>query len=181
VKVNPDKRLIQFGMCLKEHPIAETERLQDQLQLAAKDGITPASGPEYHPATHVAVDMKARTLLILLPLGQHLIPHQPCVPSGDSGTVVLGADGKVQIARPIRMRQGIAPRRDRSSRIDTGCQSSVKFLGSKAIHQTSCLCSLPTLPDFALLYLDWEHGQRLFAEKGAQHALDSRRPETPVS
>ena len=82
-------------MCLKEHPVSETERLQDQLQLVPKDGITPASTSKYQSTTHVAVDVKARALIILSPLGQNLIPHQPCVPSRDLGLVVLRANGQV--------------------------------------------------------------------------------------
>jgi hypothetical protein len=85
----------------------------------------------------VAVDMKARAVLILLPLGQHLIPHQSSVPSGDLGLIVLGANSEVEIARPIRMRQGITSRRDRSGRTDIDCQASMQFLGSKEIHQIS--------------------------------------------
>jgi hypothetical protein len=59
-----------------ELPVAKAKGLQHQRQFSSEDRIAPASQAEGQSAAHVTVDVEGWAILLLSPLGQHLVPQQ---------------------------------------------------------------------------------------------------------
>jgi hypothetical protein len=83
VKTDPDRRLIQLRMDLKEAAIAPAKCLKHEWKLALKNAGTHASAAKNEPAADVAEDMQRWPAVALLPFGQYLVALQASVPAYD--------------------------------------------------------------------------------------------------